>query len=148
MFPLKIAITASSFHHGSQTVLELQLFLLHVLCLNQDNYQECGHFLCYTKLCHLHTGLIFTLRPFGIIHTLRCIKTLQIACEQALWGALVVGREKEEELATIYVDLEFEYLHRKSQCEMLIGRDVISNGILLARVFQCLFTFTLVSDSH
>ena len=92
---------------------------------------------------------VFTLRPFDIIHTLRCIKTLQIACEQALWGALVVGREKEEELATIYVDLEFEYLHRKSQCEMLIGRDVISNGVItLGTCFQCLFMFTLVSDSH
>ena len=103
IFPFKIAITPSSFHRGSQTVLELQLFLLHVLCLNQDNYQECGHFLCYTKLCRLHTCLMFTLRPFDIIHALFCIKTLQIACEQALWGALVVGREKEGELATIYV---------------------------------------------
>ena len=36
IFPFKIAITPSSFHRGSQTVLELQLFLLHVLCLNQD----------------------------------------------------------------------------------------------------------------
>ena len=84
IFSLKIAITPSSFHHGSQTVLELQLFLLRVLCINQDNYQECGHFLCYTKLCHLHTCLIFTLRPFDIIHALCCIKNLQIACEQAL----------------------------------------------------------------
>ena len=58
---------------------------------------------------------MFTLRPFDIIYALCCIKTLQIACKQALWGALVVGREKEEELTTIYVDLEFEYLHRKSQ---------------------------------
>ena len=148
-FPFKIAITPSSFHCGSQTVLELQLFLLHVLCINQDNYQECGHFLCYTKLCHLHICLIFTSRPFDIIHALCCIKNLQIACEQALWGALVVGREKEEELSTIYVDLEFEYLHRKSQCEMLIGRDVISNGVItLGTCFQCLFMFTLVSDSH
>ena len=140
------------FHRGSQTVLELQLFLLHVLCLNQDNYQECGHFLCYTKLCHLHTCLMFALRPFDIMHALCCIKTLQIACEQALWGALVVGREKEEELATIYVDLEFEYLHRKSQCEMLIGRDVISNGIItLGTCFSLFvhiharFQFTLIS---
>ena len=61
-FPFKIAITPSSFHRGSQTVLELQLFLLHVLCLNQDNYQECGHFLCYRKLCHLHTCLSFYIK--------------------------------------------------------------------------------------
>ena len=151
-FPFKIAITPSSFHCCSQTVLELQLFLLHVLCINQDNYQECGHCLCYTKLCHLHTCLIFTLRPFDIIHTLRCIHTLQKACEQALWGALVVGQEKEGELATIYVDLEFEYLHRKSQCEMLIGRDVISNGVItLGTCFSMFvhvharFRFTLIS---
>ena len=32
-------------------------------------------------------------------------------------------REKEGELATTYNSLEFEYLHRKSRCEMLIGRD-------------------------
>ena len=39
--------------------------------------------------------------------------------EQALrLGALVVGQEKEGEPAT--TSLESEYLHRKSQCEMLI----------------------------
>ena len=32
---------------------------------------------------------------------------------------------KEGELATTY--LEFEYLHRKSRCEMLIGGDDTSN---------------------
>ena len=31
------------------------------------------------------------------------------ACKQALWGALVVGQEKKEELAT--TSMEFEYLH-------------------------------------
>ena len=36
-------------------------------------------------------------------------------------GALTAGREKEEELAT--TSLEFEYLHRKSRCEMPSGRD-------------------------
>ena len=35
-----------------------------------------------------------------------------LACEQALGGALAVGREKEGELAT--ASLEFEYLHRKT----------------------------------
>ena len=34
-------------------------------------------------------------------------------------------REKEGELAT--TSLEFGYLHRKSRCEMLIGRDDINN---------------------
>ena len=34
----------------------------------------------------------------------------------------------EGELAT--TSLEFEYLHRKSQCEMPIGRDDISNDVI------------------
>ena len=34
----------------------------------------------------------------------------------------------EGELAT--TSLEFEYLHRKSQCEMLIGGDDISNDVI------------------
>ena len=47
-------------------------------------------------------------------------------------GALAVAREKEGELAT--TSLEFEYLHRKSRCEMLIvGRD-ISNDV--SSIFQ------------
>ena len=50
------------------------------------------------------------------------------ACEQALWRALAVGQEKEGELATS--SQEFEYLHWKSQCEMRIGRDDISNDII------------------
>ena len=58
--------------------------------------------------------------------------------KQALLGALLAEREKEEELAT--TSLEFEYLHRKRRCEMLTGGD--DND--LSRVFQCLFTFTLV----
>ena len=57
-------------------------------------------------------------------------------------GALVVGR-KEKELAT--TSLEYEYLLRKSRCEMLIG---IMMSLPLARVFQCLFTFVLVSTSR
>ena len=51
-----------------------------------------------------------------------------LACEQAHRGVLVAGREKEGELAT--TPLEFEYLRRKSQCEMLIGRDDISNDVI------------------
>ena len=48
--------------------------------------------------------------------------------EQALWGALAVGREKERELAS--TSLEFEYLHQKSRCEMLIGGDDISSDVI------------------
>jgi len=54
---------------------------------------------------------------------MECISIIAVVCEQALWGALVAGQEKEVELATM--SLEFEYLHGKSQCEMLSGRDDI-----------------------
>jgi len=47
---------------------------------------------------------------------------------------MAVGREKEGKLAT--TSLEFEYLHRKSRCEMLIGRDGISNVITLLTCFS------------
>ena len=67
---------------------------------------------------------------------------LILACEQALWDALASGREKE--LAT--TSLEFENLHRKSQCKMLIGGDDISNDVMtIGTCFLCLFTFALVS---
>ena len=71
---------------------------------------------------------------------------------QALRGALAARREKEGGLAT--TSLEFEYMHRKSQCEMLIGGDDISNDdhypwCVLSRAFQCLFdscSFPLRAD--
>ena len=50
-----------------------------------------------------------------------------LACEQALWGALAAGWEKEGELAT--TSQEFEYQHQKSRYEMLICRDDISNDV-------------------
>ena len=50
----------------------------------------------------------------------------RLACEQALRGALSAGREKEGKLAT--KSLEFDYMHLKSRCEMLIGRDDISTS--------------------
>ena len=52
-----------------------------------------------------------------------------IACEQALRGALATGREKEGQHSTTF--LEFEYLHRKSLCEMLIGGDDIGNDVII-----------------
>ena len=51
-----------------------------------------------------------------------------LASEQALRGALAAGRKKEGELAI--TSLEFEYLHRKSRCEDLIGGDDISNDFI------------------
>ena len=69
-----------------------------------------------------------------------------IACEQALRGALAAGREKEGELAT--TSLEFEYLHRKSRCEMLIGGDDISNDVITFEVcFHVFFNVSLHSCS-
>ena len=68
-----------------------------------------------------------------------CTRTQRslVACEQALRGTMAAGREKEEELAT--TSLEFEYLHRKSRCEMLIGGDDISNDVItLATCFSML----------
>ena len=69
-----------------------------------------------------------------------------LACEQAVRGALSAGREREGELATTF--LEFEYLHRKSRREMLIGGDDISNDVItLGTYFSMLFTFAFVSPS-
>ena len=53
--------------------------------------------------------------------------------------ALTVGREKEGELAT--TSLEFEYLLRKSQYEMLIGGDDISNGVITLGTCFSMFVY-------
>ena len=63
-----------------------------------------------------------------------------LACEQALWGALAAGREKEGDLAP--TSLEFEYLHQKRQCEMLIGGDNISNDVIT--LGMCFSTFVYI----
>ena len=63
-----------------------------------------------------------------------------ITCEQVLWGTLEAGREKEGELAT--TSLEFEYLHQKSRCEMLIaGDDICYDFITLG---TCLSMFVYI----
>ena len=46
-----------------------------------------------------------------------------ITYDQTLRGPLTAGREKEGDLAT--APLEFEYLHWKNRCEILIGGDDI-----------------------
>ena len=75
-----------------------------------------------------------------------------IAYEQPHRGALSAGREKERELAT--TTLEFEYLHRKSRCEMLIGGDDVSNdGITFDTCFtmfayiRARFRFALIGGN-
>ena len=62
-----------------------------------------------------------------------------ITCEQVLWGAPEVGREKEGELATM--SLEFECLHRKSRCEMLIGGDGISYDFITLGTCFSMFVY-------
>ena len=62
-----------------------------------------------------------------------------LAWEQALRGALAAGREKEGEFAT--TSLEFEYLHRKSRCEMLIGGDDISNDVITLGTCFSMFVY-------
>ena len=82
--------------------------------------------------------LQFTSRHTSVKHhELGGVQTA-LACEQALRGALVAGREKEWELAT--TSLEFEYQHWKSRCEMLIGGDDISNDVITLGV--CFHAFS------
>ena len=50
----------------------------------------------------------------------------------------------EGELAT--TSLEFEYLHRKSQCEMLIGGDDISNDVIT--LCTCFSMFVNIRASY
>ena len=63
----------------------------------------------------------------------------EVACDQALRGALAAGREKEGDLAT--TSLEFEYPHRKSRRKMLIGGYDISNDIITLGTFFSMFVY-------
>ena len=64
---------------------------------------------------------------------------INLACEQVLRGALAAGKEKEGELAT--TSLEFEFLHRKCQCEMLIGGDDFSNDVITLGTCFSMFVY-------
>ena len=64
-----------------------------------------------------------------------------LASSRCVLGA---GREKEGQLATTYNSLKFEYLHRKSQCEMLIGRDDISNDVITLGTCFSIFVYICV----
>ena len=63
--------------------------------------------------------------------------TMHLANEQAFQGA--AGREKEGELVT--TSLEFEYRHRKSRCEMLIGGNDISNDVMTLGTCFSMFVY-------
>ena len=65
--------------------------------------------------------------------------TSHLACEKALRGALAAVWEKEGELAT--TSLEFEYLHRKSRCDMLIGGDDICNDVITLHTCFSMFVY-------
>ena len=70
-------------------------------------------------------------------------KLNKIASKQAL----AAGREKEGETGTTSV--EFEYLRRKSRCEMLISGDDISNDVItLSTCFSMYVTFAFVPPSR
>ena len=71
--------------------------------------------------------------------TFAIFAAVSLACEQALRGALAAGWEKERELAT--TPLEFEYLHRKSLCEMLIGGDDITNDVIAQGTCFSMFVY-------
>ena len=70
---------------------------------------------------------------------IQLILEANLAWEQALRGALAAGREKEGELTT--TPLEFEYLHQKSRCEMLIGGDDISNDVITLGTCFSMFVY-------
>ena len=60
-----------------------------------------------------------------------------------------MGKGTQGGLGTL--SLEFEYLHRKSGCEMLIGGDDISNDVITIGTCFSIFFLTLaafVSASH
>ena len=64
---------------------------------------------------------------------------ITLACKQVLQGAPVAGQVKEGELAT--TSLEFEYLHRKSRCKIMIGRDDISNDVITPGMCFSMFVY-------
>ena len=68
---------------------------------------------------------------------MNCFKTSLRASSPGRSGAS--GRKKEGELTTM--SLEFEYLHRKSRCEMLIGGDDISNDLITLRTCFSMFVY-------
>ena len=76
----------------------------------------------------------------------KIVVQLIIAYEQVLQGALAAVWQKERELAT--TSLEFDYLHQKSQCKMLIGGMTLVMLLLpSACAFTC-FSFFVYIHAH
>ena len=101
---------------------------------------------CLINILSYHVTLLILCVIFMCCRRYKLRNERIIACEQALRGALAVGRDNEGQIAT--TSLEFEYLSRKSRCEMLIGGDDVSDDVItLGTCFQCLVTFAFVSAS-
>ena len=63
-------------------------------------------------LCDVFRGIVvflfsYIMRPTSVLHVSNKACILCLACEQALRGALVAGREKEGELAITSLEFEF-----------------------------------------
>ena len=72
----------------------------------------------------------------------KIVVQLKKAYKQVLQGALAAGWQKERQLAT--TSLEFDYLHQKSQCKMLIGGMTLEMMSLpSARAFTCFLFFNV-----
>ena len=67
------------------------------------------------------------------------------AREQAIRGALAGGREREGELATTSLEFIMNIYIKKVDADCLLAEmTLVMTSLLLARVFQCLFTFALI----
>ena len=62
-----------------------------------------------------------------------------VSLQASSLGALAAWWEREGDLATM--SLEFEYLHQKSSCEILISGDDISNDIITLGTCFSMFVY-------
>ena len=75
----------------------------------------------------------------------KIVVQLKIAYEQVIRGALGAWRQKARELAT--TSLEFDYLHQKCQCKMLIGgMTLVMMSLPSERAFTCFSFFVHICD--
>ena len=91
----------------------------------KENFSPCGHFFYSTQENYVPRSGMHVSRSF--LHS-RCQRHVCLHSLRVSSPGHSGGQEKKGELAT--TSLEFEYLHEKSQCEMLIGGDDISNDVL------------------
>ena len=71
-----------------------------------------------------------------------------LAREQAIRGALAAGRERKGELATTSLEFIMNIYIKKVDADCLLAEmTLVMTSLLLARVFQCLFTFALIGGN-